>query len=292
MLAVAVNDHPVRAAAIVDRGHAMLPLRATAQALGANVRYDAGTHTVYVDRSSLHLHLHPRIVSNRAYVPIRFVAESLGARVSYDGEAHIVRIIDPSAEANVSEQRITSAFTPSQPVPPPTTTLDAPAYTNTFSFYTENGRAFYPGDWIHFVLLAPPGGTAALQFCGNGYTYSLTNFGRSDRYELNIPAPGGYRDPNCLITARYTTFDGRTTIVPVPLYIGLYTRARTGPTPRPHSTPTPNPQPTPRPQPTPVPVHTPVPLPTQVPKPVRTREPLPVPVHPLRTPVPRPTPAI
>lgn len=290
MLAVAVNDHPIPAAAIVDRGRALLPLRATAKALGATVWYDARTHSVHVDRSTLHLTLQPQIVANRSYVPIRFVAESLGARVAYDADAHIVRITDPSIAMNAAGDAITSAFTPAQAVPPPTTTLDAPGFTNSFSFYTENGRAFYPGDWIRFVLLAPPGGSASLQFCGIGYTYAFTNFTRSNRYELNVPAPGGYRISNCLITAEYTSFDGRTVQVPVPLFIGLYTNdRRPGPTPQPHATATPKPLPTPRPEttPTPVPGHTPVPQPT--PRPIRTREPVPVPVHPIRTPAPRPT---
>ena len=271
----------------------MLPLRPTAQALGATVWYDAGTHTVRIDRSTLHLALQPRIIGDRSYVPIRFVAESLGAHVSYDANAHAVRIIDPTIAAYGPNGNVTSAFTPSQAVPPPTTTLDAPGYANEFSFYTENGRAFYPGDWIHFVLLAPPGGSASLQLCNIGYRYSLSNYGASGRYELNVPAPDGYRIPNCLVSAQYTSWNGRTTWVPVPLYIGLYTRSQTsGPAPRPKATPTPNPLPPPHPEttPTPAPVHTPAPVPTTLPapRPIRTREP--EPVRPIRTPAPRPTP--
>ncbi len=116
-----------------------------------------------------------------------------------------------------------------------------------------------------------------MQLCDLGYNFQIpSSYG--NRYELNVPAPGGYWISNCRVSAQYTSWSGQTTYVPIPLYISLFTNAArySGATPRPRATATP----------------APVPTPTFAPKPVRTREP--VPVHtpgPMRTPEPtRPQP--
>ncbi|MFN2448540.1 MAG: copper amine oxidase N-terminal domain-containing protein [Candidatus Baltobacteraceae bacterium] len=285
MLAISVDDRPLAAEAIVQHGRAFVPLRAVGQALGATVRYEPRTHRVIVRRFGKSLTLRPRIVANRAFVPLRFVAQWFGAVVGYDARLQLVRVSDPAAAAAASPGAITHAFSTPLPVPPPWNTgQDAPAYAENFNFYTEGARAYYPGDWMHFVLIAPPGGSASLELCNLGYRYQLTDQGYGNRYEVNVPVPNGLYVPNCLVSAQYTSWSGRARWVDVPLYIGLYTGSRgSHRAPRPSPSPASSTAPPPgrrRPEPTPGPV---VSAPPVVPKPVRTREPV---VQ--RTPPPRP----
>ncbi len=94
MLALTVNDRPVPVAAVIENGRVLLPLRATANALGASVWYDPARRIVVVSRFSQRIAITPRIIANRSYVPLRFIAQSLGASVGYDGGQHLVRITD------------------------------------------------------------------------------------------------------------------------------------------------------------------------------------------------------
>lgn len=140
------------------------------------------------------------------------------------------------------------------------TTLSPPPedLTPAFSAFDyrlyANGSAFYSGQWMHFTLVAPPGGSARLQLCGMGFDYPLRYGGYGDRYEADIPAPAGYWIPSCPVVAVYTSWNGVRTYVPVPLTIGLYTltkRDAATPAPRriepqPRRTePTPSPAPRP-----------------------------------------------
>lgn len=184
---------------------------------------------------------------------------------------------------------------------------DAPSFsTYDYRFYASGPTFYYPGDWMHFVLIAPPGGSAQLQLCGLGFQYALWNTGYGSVYEANFPAPRGFWMPSCAVTAIYTTWNGRQYYVPIPVIIGIYTGAQPGTTPRPKPTPSPRPIPvgprrpeptaTPRPLPTRVPsphpppptaappvVHTPAPVPRTPPPIIRRPRPLPLP-HPMRTP--------
>jgi len=76
-------------------GRTMVPLRIVADALGAEVRNDSDTNTVYITHNGQEILLPvnvplpdemgtPVIINNRTFVPIRYVVEVLGARVSWD----------------------------------------------------------------------------------------------------------------------------------------------------------------------------------------------------------------
>jgi hypothetical protein len=154
MLVVTVNDRPLEVAAIVQRGRVLVPMRAVFAALGADVRYDARNRVV-VARTRAHdvvVQLGDRtpIVDGRTYVPLRFVAQALGASVAYDGKAQIVSVRTPNLAA--TPEPVAPAQAPLPEMPP------EPAYD--YQFYVSGARAFYPGDWMHFTLVAPPGGTA------------------------------------------------------------------------------------------------------------------------------------
>ena len=279
MISIVVNDRPLHGAALVEHGRTLLPLRSVAQEIGASVSYDGRSRRVTIARDGKRIVIRPLIVAGRSYVPVRFVAEHLGARVDYDSARKTVRITDANLTGYHSLHDAPAATFPvAPPVPPPTTTQDAPAYAfPEFNFYTTSGSTYYPGQWMHFVLIAPPGGTATLRLC-NLSTYTMTNGLNTNRYQADIAAPGGLTIPNCRVDVAYTTFGGQTVWVPVPFYIGLYTMpgsVAATPAPRkiklppivkrPEATPTPAPPPTPKPTPKQPPV---------TPKPVRTREPI------------------
>lgn len=292
---VYVNDKPVAAAAIVRDGRALLPLRAIAESLGASVSYDPRTRIVTVRRTAMQLTLTPQIIGTRAYVPLRSLAEWFGARVVYDAQNRVVRVSDAYAYGS-NQDAPASAFTTPAPVPPPTLPYGGNVTSSVpFSFFTQNASAFYPGDWMDFVLVAPPGGSASLQLCNIGYHYTMQSYGQ-DRYEVRVPAPTGFNIPNCLVSAWYTSWTGQTTFVPVPLYIGLYTAPRGGWTTKPTPPPTPAPHPSATPLPPPRPESTPTPrAPTPAPVPVHTHAPVPIehtprPLPPAPVPKPKPSP--
>jgi hypothetical protein len=169
---------------------------------------------------------------------------------------------------------------------------DAPAFNlYQYQFYSEGLTAFYPGDWMHFVLIAPPGGSAELQLCGLGYQYALWNNGYGGVYEANFPAPYGYWLPACAVTAKYFAWNGRQYFVPIPVMVGIFTQRRAQPVPT--SSPRPVPGSPRRREPTPAPTARPAPVPTAAPAPTPTSAPTAAPTHPPmppRTPHPRPVP--
>ena len=84
------------APSIID-GRAMLPLRAIAEALGAEVGWDESTRTVSITNDGVTVTFAigedlpdnmgiPQIINDRTFVPVRYIAEQLGANVVWDGE--------------------------------------------------------------------------------------------------------------------------------------------------------------------------------------------------------------
>lgn len=106
-----------------------------------------------------------------------------------------------------------------------------------FQFYANGPTTFYPGDFMNFVLVAPPGGYATLQLCG-GWQYPFSNYSYGNFYQITLPVPGGYSYPYCNATAIYTSWDGQQTYLPIPIIIAIYTQPA-GPTspPQPQATP-------------------------------------------------------
>lgn len=313
MLAITVNGHPVRVAAVVERGHVLVPARAFFAAAGLPDR---------------------RADSKDAYVELRDLAREIGAVVRYDGRTKIVSIttaakpqtananvtgLTPAPDAPVNSAYPTISATLDRAAAAPgsvsltvdgqdvtqfaafdgstitylprsglargshtvvfsgktaaqqpfsaqwsfTTDLAAPPDASAFDpaqfrFYTSGPASYYPGDWLHFVLVAPPNGTAEVQVCGLGH-FPMIGTPQSEMYTGSIPAPPGMWIPSCQVTAVYTSWNGARTYVPVPVYIGIFTQRRNTATPRPHTTSRPL-QPEPRkpeatPRPAPLPVH-------------------------------------
>ncbi len=172
-----------------------------------------------------------------------------------------------------------------------------------YRFYVNGLNTYYPGDYMHFVLNAPPGGSAVLQLCNLGYQYPLWNGGYGSTYEAAVLAPSGYWLPECEVTAIYTSWSGARTYVPIPVYVGLYTNPIAGSPGTPNNMAPGAPRQLPhsprRPEPTLVPMPMPAPhrvAPIVVPKPVPAPPVIPaaphaVPSsHPIPVPVPVPHP--
>ncbi len=381
MLVVSVNDRPLDVPAVVRRGRAMVPTRATFGALGATVSYDPnsraivaytaehavrmtiGVNAALVDGRDVRLDAPPLVLGARTYVPLRFVAQAMGAAVAFDSgmvsvtmqhasataQTVPVSALDPPADATIATayptisaslgsanaaradvtltldgQDVTApasfdgstiTFMPRTGLARGThqvaftgrtdagrsfsaswsfaTTLAAPPdpgpdlYTDYgYRFYVDGANAFYPGDWMHFVLVAPPGGSAVLQLCGLGYQYGFWNGGYGATYQADVAAPLGYWLPSCQVTAIYTSWNGARTYVPIPLFVGLYTHPQF--TPQPARTPAPTP--TPKRTAAPIAAPTPTIAPMRTPAPTRTYRPVhPPPVRPPPA-RPRPTP--
>lgn len=81
----------------------MVPLRVIAEGLGANVRFEETTNTVYIARAGVEISLvintplpggmgTPVIINNRTFVPARYVSEFLSAGLSWDEATGVVNI--------------------------------------------------------------------------------------------------------------------------------------------------------------------------------------------------------
>ncbi len=107
-----VNGSPVTidAAPVIVNGRTMLPIRFTAEALGAEVEWVEterkviitkgdtnivifiGSEYAYINGEAVKLDAAAFIEGNRTYLPLRFVAEALGADVVWDADARTVTV--------------------------------------------------------------------------------------------------------------------------------------------------------------------------------------------------------
>jgi len=95
----------------LTEGRSMVPFRALAETMGAQVGWNAenqtitvlkgskviemtvGNNNALVDGNPVTLDVPPTIVDGRTVVPLRFVGESLNANVSYDENTEIVKVL-------------------------------------------------------------------------------------------------------------------------------------------------------------------------------------------------------
>ncbi len=129
---VTVNDRPLSAIALLDRGRVLVPMRAIFEALHRPLPRTAIAGS--------------RIIAGRTFVPIRFTAQQLGARVFYDGRARLVNVfarlqpLRPAVPAPTAsplpitglqpaeDARVASAY----PTIAASVTLEPDAYIRTF----------------------------------------------------------------------------------------------------------------------------------------------------------------
>lgn len=111
---VTVNNNIVKfdAPAYMKGGVTMVPLRAIAEELGAEVTYNPETYTVSVVRegavieikgteillNGAPLVINTEVTCGRTYMPLRFLAEALGLQVTWDGDNEIIDIDDEAGE--------------------------------------------------------------------------------------------------------------------------------------------------------------------------------------------------
>ncbi len=254
MLSVTVNDRPLPVPAIFEE-HILVPMRAAFEA-GASIAYDDRRRIVVAVAVAAHpgaqiatmnppadaavATAYPTISASltnaraaRANVSLRIDAVVVTALASFDGTTitfmprkgltrgkHTVTFSGTTLDGNPFSAQWSFATTLEAPPDAPS---GATSSAYDYRFYSTGGSMFYPGSWMHFVLMAPPGGSAMLQLCNLGYQYAFWNGGAGTTYQANVPAPYGYSVPWCQVTAIYTSWNGVQTYVPIPIYVGLYT---------------------------------------------------------------------
>jgi hypothetical protein len=106
-------------------GHAMLPLRAIAESLNAQVSFKDGvitisrgnttinltpdSNTAIVNGQEIAIAQPPIIMSGRTFVPVRFISEQLGANVNYIQNGNIVAIDNPTTPAPTTSGSTTTS---------------------------------------------------------------------------------------------------------------------------------------------------------------------------------------
>lgn len=129
---------------VVKEGTTLVPLRALAASLKAQVSYDAATKTVTVVKQGVTIELSltggtvtlkdqlgqektvslpvpPQVINGYTFVPLRFIAETFAASVSYDPSTGIITVQEPEATTPAEE--------PTTPAATPTEESTAPAAT-------------------------------------------------------------------------------------------------------------------------------------------------------------------
>jgi len=136
-IGVEVNGQPVRfmeARPIQAGGRVYIPLRDVANALNAEVNWDARTRSVigeregrsftlpigasraYVEGKSVFLDAPARIMSGRTMVPLRFAAEALGAEVDWMASQRLVAISLPGQVVAGEREEVNRVAIPAETV--------------------------------------------------------------------------------------------------------------------------------------------------------------------------------
>lgn len=114
--AIYIGGHKIRTAAIVDRGHLLVPVRGVFEGVGASVEYTSPKFVVVrkdgaviaafmldrtravVGHESVDLDVAPTRRDGQVYVPLRVVAEAAGASVAYTNRPPAVHIRRAAAD--------------------------------------------------------------------------------------------------------------------------------------------------------------------------------------------------
>ena len=232
-----------------------VPVRFVAQSLGAGVGYDASSALVTVTTPQhanvrikvAQLTPRPGVDVATAYPNITATLDGATAAgdgialsiddqdvtslATFDGStitylprtalkvgAHTVDFSGHTVSGNAFDQKWSFTTTSTPPAEE-----NAPVENYGYQFYSNGASWYRYGDWMHFTLMAPPGGSAYLQLCGTGNQYSFWNGGNTNTYIADVPAPYGYWIPTCQVSAYYTAWNGQVYFIPLPLIVGLYT---------------------------------------------------------------------
>jgi hypothetical protein len=104
------KEMPIKPAPLIISGRTLVPLRAVADAFGAQVSWDANTRTativlrdktilITLDKDTAIINGEPKkigskamVISGRTMVPFRFIAEAFGAQVDYNAETKTITL--------------------------------------------------------------------------------------------------------------------------------------------------------------------------------------------------------
>jgi hypothetical protein len=160
------------------------------------------------------------------------------------------------------------------------------SFGTALQFYLDGAGSYGPGDWMRFILIAPPGGNAYLSLCTSPYRYWMWNGGSGTFYQATVRAPYGYSITSCPVEAVFVGWNGQAYYLPYPVFVSINTPPTPRPTPTPglrHTEPIGHRPPVEGPSPSPGPIMHGVPI---VPHPDPTSSP----PHVVRTPHAEPTP--
>lgn len=124
---------PTDAAPFLEQGRVFVPVRAVAEALGAEVGWDAQTERVSISGPETKIEFQAgspgvlvngtetqvipsaRVVNGRTMVPVRFVSETLGAEVGWDETSHTVSITSRASSGGQDPQPEGAIVPPRKP---------------------------------------------------------------------------------------------------------------------------------------------------------------------------------
>ncbi|MDQ6825816.1 MAG: copper amine oxidase N-terminal domain-containing protein [Candidatus Eremiobacteraeota bacterium] len=95
-----------------------------------------------------------------------------------------------------------------------------------FRFYPTGPTTYFPGDLMQFVLIAPPGGNAFVQFCGIPQVFNFNYNAAFNYYITSLPAPRRFFFPSCSVNAVFTGSNGLQTVIPLHSKIRILTTSR------------------------------------------------------------------
>ena len=122
-------------APVLKDGTTLVPMRGIFEALGARIKWDAPTRTVFANTASeealaanpqtpntavsltinapeatvndqkVKLLAPAQIIAGNTMVPLRFVGEALGANVKWDGQHRLIRVLSDKAKLSIAENK-------------------------------------------------------------------------------------------------------------------------------------------------------------------------------------------
>jgi len=282
---VAVNDRQLPVVAVFEHGRVLVPLRAIVEALGGQVsafhlplpppaRIIAGRYYAPI-----------RQVANAMHAQIQYDARTRVVQV------FTIKAVAAAPRNDTPSVTYTSVPLPTdspQPWQQPGPSFENQQYYQIPLQLNVYRREITGGDSLQVELIAPPGGQAYASVCTSSYEYPLWASPSSQYYTGTVETRNVSTEISCPITARYVTWNGATIYAPYPVFINLIPFATPQPS-TPHPTQTPQPTPTPRRIPLPPVIRaTPEPTPHIRVFPIQRETPEPT-AAPTAAPTPRPT---
>ena len=206
---VAVNDRQLSIIAVFEKGRVLVPLRAVVEALGGRVdafhlplpppaRIIAGR--TYAPIRLLANAMHAQIQYDARTHLVQVFTMQNRASVTTPGTPTATFTAQPLSSAPPSLPGFNGGYVPYQ----------LPLQLNV---YTSSATG---GDSINVELIAPPGGEAYASVCTSSYEFPLYAAAGSQYYSGAVSTERVAGRIQCPITARYVAWNGAVSYAPIP----------------------------------------------------------------------------